>query len=44
MSAWKWVIVAAMLVALNGCGGSSDSGTPVSNNWDEMRWDEGKWN
>jgi hypothetical protein len=40
--------LAVVAVALTGCGGggsSNDSSSPppVPNNWDQMSWDQGKW-
>lgn len=39
-------IVVLLLIAscLSACGGSDSApATPTANNWDQMNWDQGKW-
>ena len=44
----RFILCLLCALALGSCGGGGSSGggndTPqTSNNWDEMKWDQGRW-
>ena len=50
LKSWRSIGLLLAVLALGSCGGgggggpsSSDSNAAVANNWDEMKWDQGKW-
>ena len=42
----KHLVFILPLILLNACGGgsgSADDAPPPANNWDQMTWDQGRW-
>jgi len=44
---FAWLGVVSLLIGLAGCGGGAGDADKAAreggSNWDEMKWDEGKW-